>query len=82
MIKGPLATVKSELSGYMKKSARDDLLATRRGKPDAAPLCFADEDAAFDYHLEHDERFRKRMAESCEQARSGNSTRLEDLPEK
>ena len=81
MIKVPLATVKDDLSGYVKKSARDEVLITRHGKPAAILIGFADEDDWFDYRLEHDERFLKRMAESREQGRRMKFTRLEELPE-
>lgn len=82
MIKVPLATVKDDLSGYVKKSARDEVLITRHGKPAAILIGFADEDDWLDYRLEHDERFLKRIAESREQAQSGRFTRLEQLAEK
>ena len=81
MIKVPLATVKDDLSGYVRKAAKDEVLITRHGKPAAVLIGFADEDDWFDYRLEHDERFLKRMAEAREQARTGKFIRLEDLPE-
>lgn len=79
MIKVPLATVKDDLSGYVKKSAQNEVLITRPGKPAAILIGFADGDDWLDYRLEHDERFLKRIAESREQARGGRFTRLEDL---
>ena len=82
MIKVPLAAVKDALSDYVKKAANDEVLITRHGKPAAILIGFADEDDWFDYRLEHDERFLKRIAESREQARSGKFKRLEDLTEK
>ena len=82
MIKVPLAAVKDALSDYVKKAAKDDVLITRHGKPAAILIGFADEDAWFDYRLEHDERFLKRIAESRQQAQSGAFVRLEDLPGK
>lgn len=80
MIKVPLATVKDDLSGYVRKSARDEVLITRHGKPAAIVIGFADEDDWFDYRLEHDERFLKRMAVSREQAGIGGFTPVEQLP--
>jgi prevent-host-death family protein len=82
MIKVPLAEVKDSLSDYIKKAAKDEVLITRHGKPAAILIGFASEDDWFDYRLEHDERFLKRIAESRRQAQSGKFTRLEDLPEK
>jgi len=72
--------VKDDLSGYVKKAAKDEVLITRHGKSAAILIGFADEDEWFDYRLEHDERFLKHIAESREQARAGRFTRLEDLP--
>ena len=79
MIKVPLAEVKDALSDYIKKAAKDEVLITRHGKPAAILIGFADEDDWFDYRLEHDERFLKRIAESRRQAQSGAFVRLEDL---
>jgi prevent-host-death family protein len=81
MIKVPLATVKDDLSAYVKKSATDEVLITRHGKPAAILIGFADEDDWFDYRLEHDECFLQRIAQSREQARNGKLTRLENLSE-
>ncbi len=80
MIKVPLADVKDALSDYVRKAAKDEVLITRRGRPAAILIGFADEDDWFDYQLEHDERFLKRIAEAREQAKRGAFTRLEDLP--
>lgn len=44
-------------------------------------LEYADEDDWFDYRLEHDERFLKRIAESRGQIKNGAFIRLADLPE-
>ena len=82
MIKVPLAEVKDALSDYVRKAAKDEVLITRHGVPAAILIGFADEDEWFDYRLEHDERFLKRMASSRKQAGSGKVTRLEDLPDK
>jgi prevent-host-death family protein len=80
MIKVPLAEVKDALSDYVKKSAKDEVLITRHGKPAAILIGFADEEDWFDYRLEHDERFVKRIEASRRQARTGAFVRLEDLP--
>ncbi len=82
MIKVPLAEVKGALSDYVKKAAKDEVLITRHGKPAAILIGFADEDDCFDYRLEHDERFLKRIEGSRKQARSGAFVRLEELREK
>ena len=82
MIKVPLAEVNDSLSEFVRKSAKDEVLITRHGKPAAILIGFTDEDDWFDYRLEHDPRFLRRIAESRRQAQSGAFVRLEDLPEK
>ena len=82
MIKAPLAEVQESLSIYIKKAAKDGVLITRHGKPAAILIGFEDEEDWFDYQLEHDERFLKRIAESRRQAKEGAFTLLEDLPDK
>lgn len=63
------------------KAAKDEVLITKHGKPAAILIGFADQDDWFDYRLEHNERFLKRIAESRGQIKSGAFTRLADLPE-
>lgn len=74
--------VKNALSDYVKKAAKDEVLITRDGKPEATFIGSAGEDDWFDYRLEHDERFLKRVEESRGQARSGVFVRLEEPPAK
>lgn len=81
MTKVPLASLKDDVSGYVKRSARDEVLITRRGKPTAIPIEYAHGNDWLDYRLEHDERFVQRIAQSREQVLNGKFTRLEDLSE-
>lgn len=50
--------VKNNLSGYLKKAEREDIVITRNGRPTAV-LHHLGEDDLEDYIVEHDPKFRK-----------------------
>jgi prevent-host-death family protein len=79
MKKVPLSEIKDQLSKYLKLANREDILITKHGKPAGILIGFASEDDWFDYRLEHDPRFLRRIAEARENLRAGHGTRLEEL---
>lgn len=74
-----LSEVKDDLSRYLRQAEQEAIVITRHGKPAGVLMGFADEDAWFDYRLEHDPRFALRIQAARESLRQGQSTRLEDL---
>jgi len=58
---------------------REEIVITRHGKPAGILVGFASEDDWFDYRLEHDPRFLKRIAQARESLRDGKGVRLEDV---
>jgi hypothetical protein len=54
---------------------------TRHGKPAGVLRGFHSEDEWFDYRLEHDPRFLKRIQAARVSLRAGKGTRLEDVEE-
>jgi prevent-host-death family protein len=81
MIKVSLKEAKDKLSFFIDEAAKEQIVITRHGKPAAVLIGFADEDEWFEYRLLHDPRFQQRIAEAQEQARQGQLTRLENLPD-
>jgi len=79
MKKVPLSEIKDQLSKYLKLANREDIIITKHGKPAGMLIGFASEDDWFDYRLEHDPRFLRRIAEARESLRAGHGTRLEEL---
>ena len=79
MKKVPLSEIKDQLSKYLKLANREDIIITKHGKPAGMLIGFASEDDWFDYRLEHDPRFLRRIAEARENLRAGHGTRLEEL---
>jgi prevent-host-death family protein len=75
-----LSQVKDDLSRYLREAqGGDDIVITRRGKPAGVLIGFASENDWFDYQLEHDPRFLRRIEQAREKLRAGQGTRLEDL---
>ena len=77
----PLSEVKDQLSKYLKLANKEGIVITRHGKPAGVLIGFASDDDWFEYRLEHDPRFLKRIAEARESLIQGKGTRIEDLVE-
>lgn len=74
-----LSEVKDDLSRYLREAESRDILITRHGKPAAVLVGFASEDDWFEYRLEHDPRFLKRVTAARESLRAGRGARVEDI---
>ena len=75
-----LAKVKDDLSRYLKLAAEREILITRHGRPAGILIGFQTEDDWFEYRLENDPEFLRRVGEARAAIRAGLGTRLEDLP--
>lgn len=78
MKKVPLSEIKDQLSKYLKLANREDIIITKHGRPAGILIGLASEDDWFDYRLEHDARFLRRIAEARESLRAGRGIRLEE----
>lgn len=74
-----LAKVKDDLSRYLRLAAAEEIVITRHGRPAGVLIGFADDEAWFDYRLEHHPTFLERVTEARDALRAGRGTRLEDL---
>ena len=77
----PLSEVKDQLSKYLKLANKEGIVITRHGKPAGVLIGFASDDDWFEYRLEHDPRFLRRIAEARESLIQGKGTRIVDLGE-
>ncbi len=77
----PLSEVKDDLSRFLRLAETEEIVITRHGKPAGVLIGFQSEDDWFDYRLEHDPRFRKRIEASRRGLREGRGVRLEDITE-
>ena len=74
-----MTEAKNDICKIIKEAEKHEVLITRHGKPAAIVIGFRDEDDWFDYRLEHDNLFLKRIAKARDGIRSGQFTDLEDL---
>lgn len=77
----PLSEVKNDLSKYLRLAEKEDIIITRHGKPAGILIGFESEDEWFEYRLENDPRFLKRIEAARESLRAKQGIRLEDIPE-
>ena len=75
----PLSEVKDDLSRYLREAESQEIIITRHGKPAGILIGFGSEDDWFEYRLEHDPRFLRRIDQARESLRAGRGTRLEDI---
>jgi len=80
MKKIPLSKIKDDLSRYLHLAEGEEIVITRHGKPAGVLLGFGSEDDWFDYRLEHDETFLRRVDKARADIRAGKGIRIEDLP--
>jgi len=74
-----LSEIKDDLSRYIRLAEDEEIIITKHGKPAGLLVGFASEDDWFDYKLEHDTRFLRRIALARESLQAGKGVRLEDL---
>jgi prevent-host-death family protein len=76
-----LSEVKDDLSKYLRLAEREEVVITRHGKPAGVLIGFESEDAWFEYRLENDPRFLRRVEEARQSLRAGRGVRLEEVKE-
>jgi prevent-host-death family protein len=76
----PLSEVKDQLSKYLRLANKEEIVITRHGKPAGVLRGFKNEDDWFEYRLEHDPRFLRRIEEARASLRLGDGVPFEDLP--
>lgn len=74
-----LSEVKDDLSKYLRLAEAEEIVITRHGKPAGLLVGFASEDAWFDYRLEHDPQFLRRIEHARQSLREGKGVPMEDL---
>lgn len=79
MKKVALSTVKDDLSRLLRMAEKEEIIITRHGKPAGVLIGFESEDDWFDYRLEHDPRFLKRIESARTSLKAGKGIRLEDI---
>jgi prevent-host-death family protein len=75
----PLSEVKDDFSRFLREAETQDVVITRHGKPAGVLIGFKSEDDWFDYRLEHDPRFLRRVEQARASFRAGRGVKLEDI---
>ena len=75
----PLSEIKDDLSRYLREAETQEIIITRHGKPAGVLIGFESEEEWFDYRLEHDPRFLRRIEQARNSLRAGRGIRLENL---
>jgi prevent-host-death family protein len=75
----PLSEIKDDLSRYLHEAEKQEIVITRHGKPAGVLIGFESEDDWFEYRLEHDPRFLRRIEQARTSLRAGRGVRLDDI---
>ncbi|MCC7049051.1 MAG: type II toxin-antitoxin system Phd/YefM family antitoxin [Alphaproteobacteria bacterium] len=74
----PLSEVKDDFSRFLREARKREIVITRHGKPAGVLVGFESEEDWFEYRLEHDPRFLRRIEKARASVRAGRGVRLED----
>jgi prevent-host-death family protein len=73
--------MKDDLSRYLREAANGDIVITRHGRPAGVLIGFESEEDWFEYQLENNPEFLRRVRAARAAIREGQGVRLEDVPE-
>jgi prevent-host-death family protein len=79
MKKAALSEVKDDLSKFLRLAEKEEVVITRHGKPAGVLIGFEDEEDWFDYRLENDPRFLKRIEQARKSLKSGAGIKIENI---
>ena len=75
----PLSEIKDDLSRYLREAEVQEIVITRHGKPAGVLIGFESEEEWFEYRLENDPRFLRRIEKARNSLHAGRGLRLEDI---
>ena len=75
----PLSEIKDDLSRFLREAENQEIVITRHGKPAGLLIGFESEEDWFDYRLENDPRFLRRIEQARGSLRAGRGVKLEDI---
>ena len=74
-----MTEAKNDICRIIREAEKGEIVILRHGKPAAVIVGFRDEDDWFDYRLEHDERFLKKIAAARDEIRKRKYVSLDEL---
>jgi prevent-host-death family protein len=75
----PLSEIKDDLSRYLREAETQEIVITRHGKPAGVLIGFESEEDWFEYRLENDPRFLRRIEQARTSLHAGRGLKLEDV---
>ncbi len=75
----PLSEIKDDLSRFLREAENQEIVITRHGKPAGLLIGFESEEDWFEYRLENDPRFLRRIEQARHSLKAGRGINLEDL---
>ena len=75
----PLSEIKDNLSRFLREAENQEIVITRHGKPAGLLIGFESEEDWFDYRLENDPRFLRRIEQARRSLQAGRGIKLEDV---
>ena len=76
-----LSQVKDDLSRFLRLAEKEEVIITRHGRPAGVLIGFESEDAWFEYRLQSDPRFLKRIETARASLRAGRGKKLQRVRE-
>ena len=75
----PLSEIKDDLSRFLREAENQEIVITRHGKPAGLLIGFELEEDWFEYRLENDPRFLRRIEQARHSLQAGRGIKLENL---
>ena len=75
----PLSEIKDDLSRFLGEAETQEIIITRHGRPAGILIGFESEEDWFEYRLENDPRFLRRIEQARDSLQAGRGVRLEDV---
>ena len=75
----PLSEIKDDLSRYLREAETQEIVITRHGKPAGVLIGFESEEDWFEYRLQNDPLFLRRIEQARSSLLAGRGLKLEDI---
>jgi prevent-host-death family protein len=74
-----LSEIKDDLFRYLREAETQEIVITRHGKPAGVLIGFESEEDWFEYRLENDPRFLRRIEQARQSLHAGRGVKLQDV---
>ena len=75
----PLFEIQNDFSWFLREAEGNEIVITREGNPAGVLIGFGSEEDWFDYQLENDPRFQRRIGQARNSLREGRDVKIEEI---